>query len=95
MEVLKQDQYNPLSVEKQVLIICAASYGFLDKYPVNKIREYESKLFDFLDRNYSSLVKKLIEKRELSEDIKTEIREAFTAFDKTMMESWFAKFKNC
>ena len=48
-EILKQDQYQPLPMEKQVVIIFAATNGFLDAYPVAEGRRYERELYRFLD----------------------------------------------
>jgi F-type H+/Na+-transporting ATPase subunit alpha len=53
VELLKQPQYGPLPVEKQVISIYAATKGFMDKIPVARIREFESKLLDFIEKTHN------------------------------------------
>jgi F-type H+-transporting ATPase subunit alpha len=64
-EILKQNQYEPLSQEKQVLIIYAATNGFLDPYPVTDARRYEAELYTFLDTRHPGLLKDIAEKKDL------------------------------
>ena len=54
VEVLKQPQYQPLPVEKQVIIIYAATNGYLDPVPVEQVRAYETALYKFLDTRQAS-----------------------------------------
>src|SRR6185295_14362951 len=61
VEVLKQLQYQPLPVEKQVIIIYAATNGYLDPIPVEQVRAYETELYKFLDTRKSGLIKALEE----------------------------------
>ena len=56
VEVLKQPQYQPLPVEKQVIIIYAATNGFLDAVPVEQVRDYETELYTFLDTRRAQLL---------------------------------------
>src|SRR5512134_828022 len=71
VEVLKQPQYQPLQVGKQVIIIYAANQGFLDAVPVERVREFETELFKFLDTRRAQLLEAIAEKRELTDQIKT------------------------
>ncbi len=80
MEILKQDQYQPLSVEKQVLIIFAASNKYLDDLPVNECRRFEKELYPFIETNYSGLLKSLREKKAFDDAIKAEAKKALDAF---------------
>jgi len=80
MEILKQDQYQPLSVEKQVLIIFAASNKYLDDLPVNECRRFEQELYPFIETNYSGLLKSLREKKAFDDAIKAEAKKALDAF---------------
>src|SRR4029077_849151 len=57
MEVLKQDQFQPLPVEKQVLIIYAATNKYLDDLEVSECSRFEQELFPFMDTNYSGVLK--------------------------------------
>ena len=86
VEVLKQPQYQPLPVEKQVMIIYAANNGFVDAYPTNILQRYEKELFAFLDEHHDDLQKTIAEKKiidaETEERIKAvlgEFKEKFVA----------------
>ena len=48
-ELLKQPQYRPLPVEKQIVLVYAGAKGFVDKYPIEALRRYENELFAYLD----------------------------------------------
>jgi F-type H+-transporting ATPase subunit alpha len=86
VEVLKQPQFQPQPVERQVLIVYAATSGYLDQLPVDAVRRYEIELFDFVEAKHPEVLKVLREKRELSPDVKQtldavleEFRGRFTA----------------
>jgi F-type H+-transporting ATPase subunit alpha len=83
-EILKQSQYAPLPVEKQILAIFAGTNGFLDHLPVEECLRFEKGLYDFLDASYPAVVKKIAEKRQLDDALRQEIR--------TVMEEFKAKF---
>lgn len=70
VEILKQGQYSPLSVEKQVIIIFAANEGFLDDIPVDKCRAFETALYRHLDASHSGLLAKLKEKKQIDDEVK-------------------------
>jgi F-type H+/Na+-transporting ATPase subunit alpha len=80
VEVLKQPQYQPLAVEKQVVIIYAATNGYLDEVAVEQVRLYEAELMAFLDTRRSQLLSALGEKKALDDDIKKELNQALTEF---------------
>jgi F-type H+-transporting ATPase subunit alpha len=79
-EVLKQDQYAPLPVEKQILIIYAGNRGFLDEFEVEQIKEYERKLYEFFEKEKATLLKKIAEKSEISADLDEAISSALKEF---------------
>ncbi len=79
-EVLKQDQYSPLSVEKQVLILYVATSGSLDGVPVSEARRFERELLEFVEANHGSLLKTIKEKKALDDSIRSEIKKAVDAF---------------
>ena len=79
MEILKQDQYQPLSVENQVLIIFAASNKYLDDLPVNECRRFEQELYPFIETNYSGLLKSLREKKAFDDTNRAEAKKALDA----------------
>jgi len=87
MEILKQDQYQPLPVEKQVLIIFAASNKFLDDIEPSECRRFETELYPFLETNYSGLLKSLREKKAFDDTIKAEAMKALGDFKERFKSS--------
>ena len=81
VEILKQPQYQPLPIEKQVTILFAGTRGFLDKYPVAVLGKYEAGLYTFIEERYPKVFKELSEKLEITADIDKLMREALTAYD--------------
>jgi F-type H+-transporting ATPase subunit alpha len=79
-EVLKQDQYAPLTVEKQVLSLYAANSGALDSIPVNEVRRYEKEFLEFAETNYGSILTDIATKKALDDGIKANIKSALDAF---------------
>ncbi|MEK7313905.1 MAG: F0F1 ATP synthase subunit alpha, partial [Deltaproteobacteria bacterium] len=73
VEILKQGQYKPLSVEKQVLIIYAATNGYIDAYPIGALRKYEDELDAFLETRRPEVLKELAEKKALDDDMKKKL----------------------
>jgi len=68
VEILKQNQYVPMTVERQVAIIFAASKGHLDDIEIEKVSEFESNLFDYLEANASDQLSSIKESGDLSDD---------------------------
>ena len=79
-EILKQDQYAPLSVEKQVLSIYVATSGQMDSVPVSEVRRFESELLQFVETNHGSILKSIRDKKALDDSIRAEIKKAVDAF---------------
>jgi len=79
-EILKQDQYAPLSVEKQVLSIYVATNGQMDSVPVNEVRRFEGELLQFVETNHGSILKSIRDKKALDDGIRAEIKKAVDAF---------------
>ena len=73
-EVLKQDQYVPLPVEKQVVIIFAGTNGYLDDLDVADCRPFEQSLYRFLDTSYSGLLSKIRDRKAIDDETKTELQ---------------------
>ena len=82
-EVLKQPQYNPLSVAEQITILFAANEGVLDDVQNTDIAKFKKEWFAFLDTNMSELVEKLNGGAKLEDADKTELKDALTKFKKT------------
>jgi F-type H+-transporting ATPase subunit alpha len=79
-EVLKQNQYSPLPVEKQVMIIFAATNGFLDDVEVGDCRRFEQEFHSFMDTNYQGVLARLAEKKAFDDALKAEMVAAIKAF---------------
>jgi F-type H+-transporting ATPase subunit alpha len=79
-DVLKQDQYAPLSVEKQVLVLYVATSGALDNIPVSEVRRFEREFLQFAETNYSAVLKEIAAKKALDDGIKANIRTAIDGF---------------
>jgi len=79
-EVLKQDQYVPLPIEKQVLILYAATSGSLDTVPVPEVRRFEEEFLGFAETNYPSILKNIAAKKALDDAIKAEVKTALDGF---------------
>ena len=82
VEVLKQNQYVPMSVEKQVAIIFAGSEGFLDDIPVDKVPEFETGFLGYLESNYAAALDSIRETGELSDETKNDLKKAIDEFKK-------------
>jgi F-type H+-transporting ATPase subunit alpha len=83
VEILKQPQYQPLPMEKQVTIIYAGSNGFLDKLPVSALADYEKELYSYIESNDPSIFADLLEKKEFTPEIKEKLNKALTSFGDT------------
>jgi F-type H+/Na+-transporting ATPase subunit alpha len=79
-EILKQDQYAPFTVEKQVLSLFVATSGALDSIPVPAVRRFEREFLAFVETNNSGMLKSIAEKKALDDNIKGEIKKAVDAF---------------
>lgn len=73
VEILKQKQYVPMDIEKQVIIIYAATKGYLDELPVSSIRKYESDFLSEMENMHNDILEKIKEKKDLDEEIKKEL----------------------
>jgi len=79
-EVLKQGQYEPVAVEKEVLIVFAANEGYLDKLAVDQVRNFENGLFAHFDARHPELLAEIIEKRELSDELRKKLAAAIEGY---------------
>ncbi|HTH01268.1 MAG TPA: F0F1 ATP synthase subunit alpha [Vicinamibacterales bacterium] len=80
VEVLKQPQYQPLAVEKQVVVIYAATNGFLDSIEVDRVAAYETALYQFLDTRRAQLLASLGEKKQIDDQIKADLTQTLKEF---------------
>ena len=80
VELLKQPQYQPLPVEKQVLIVYAGTSGVLDDLPLDQIRAFEVDLFRFVENAHPSILTDIREKKEMTDDLKKSTNAALKEF---------------
>ncbi len=80
VEILKQGQYVPLPVERQVLILFAASNGYVDEYPVGALGRYEQELFRFVEARHPEVFALIVEKKEINDEVKGALTGALAAF---------------
>jgi F-type H+-transporting ATPase subunit alpha len=80
VEILKQPQFQPLSMEKQVAILYAGTKGYLDEFPVDVLAKYEAGLYSFIEDRYPQIFSELKEKEEISEDLDKLMSETLKAY---------------
>ncbi|NQS70673.1 MAG: F0F1 ATP synthase subunit alpha [Desulfobulbaceae bacterium] len=83
VEILKQPQYQPLPMEKQVTIIFAGTKGFLDKLPVESLRDYEQELYTFIEANEAGIFEELREKQAISPELEEKMKKVLSSFGET------------
>ncbi|MBE3602825.1 F0F1 ATP synthase subunit alpha [bacterium] len=79
-EMLKQNQYEPLATEKEVLIIFAANEGYLDKLEVSQIKPFERDLYAYFEARHKDLLAEIVQKREISDDLRKRLIAALDSF---------------
>ena len=83
VELLKQDQYSPLPVEQQILVIFAGTNGYVDEVPVNMVKKFEQELLRFATSKYQPLLDDIKGKKQLDDDLKARIKSAIEEFKKS------------
>jgi F-type H+-transporting ATPase subunit alpha len=79
-EILKQDQYQPLPVEKQIVLIFAGTNGYLDGVPVADCRRYERELYSYLEARQSALLQAVAEKKDIKGELTDRLKAALQEF---------------
>jgi F-type H+/Na+-transporting ATPase subunit alpha len=85
VEILKQDQYKPLPVEKQVMIIYAGINGYLDDIPVEALRRFEEEFYPYIEGRNAALPREIKEKKQLDADMEAALRKAIEEFKADFM----------
>jgi F-type H+-transporting ATPase subunit alpha len=85
VEILKQPQYQPMAAEKQVAILFAGTYGYLDEWPVESVSVFETQMLEFMEKKHGDLLKEIKEKNVISEDLEGKLKKALDEF-KTMFQ---------
>src|SRR5664279_1969140 len=83
MEVFKQPPYNPIPIEIQVAVLWVAQNGFIDDVPVDKVKDFQSKLTDFLTTRKPQLLAKIQKEKALSDALTAELKAVATEFKQT------------
>ncbi|HEY7713117.1 MAG TPA: F0F1 ATP synthase subunit alpha [Candidatus Binatia bacterium] len=80
VELLKQGQYQPLPVEKQILIIYAGTSGFVDELPLSALKKYEQELYTFIETRHPDVYADILKKKELDGELRAKINKALEEF---------------
>jgi F-type H+-transporting ATPase subunit alpha len=80
VEVLKQAQYQPMPAEKEIMILFAGAYGYLDEWPTEAVAEYEKQMLEFMDTSHSDLLNEIKEKGDISDELEEKLKKALDAF---------------
>jgi F-type H+-transporting ATPase subunit alpha len=80
VEILKQPQYQPVAVEKQVIIVYAATKGFIDPVEIEDVHRYEVELYRFLESRHPGVLSGIAEKKNLDDELKASIEAALKEF---------------
>ena len=82
-EMLKQNQYDPLPVEKEVLIIFAANEGYFDKLEVSQVKPFERELYAFVEARHEDLLEEIRTRREITDDLRKRLLDTLAGFMQT------------
>lgn len=85
IQILKQDQYTPMSVEKQIMILFAGVNDHLMDIEVSKIKHFEEDFLEYMDTHHREVGKAILEKKELTDEIKTMLTDAIKEFKKVFL----------
>src|SRR5437870_4959257 len=85
-EILKQPQYQPISVEKQVLVIWAATNGHVDDIAIENVRKFEAELLQFVENSHPGLLQSIREKKALTDEITSDLQQALQDFKELWKE---------
>jgi F-type H+-transporting ATPase subunit alpha len=83
---LKQKQYEPLSVEAQILSIFAGINGYVDDLPIEQVRSFEQELIKFFDEGGADLKKDLASKKSLDKELTEKIKKALDGFKREFIK---------
>ncbi|MFP3928780.1 MAG: F0F1 ATP synthase subunit alpha [Desulfobacteraceae bacterium] len=80
VEVLKQPQYQPMSAEREVMILFAAANGYLDQWPEEAVLEFETQMLEFMDSKHPELLQEIKEKGDISDELNDKLAKALDEF---------------
>jgi F-type H+-transporting ATPase subunit alpha len=93
VEILKQGQYSPLPVEKQILIIYAGTNGYMDDLPVEQCRDFEMELYKFVENAHPAVLSAIREKKNLDDDLKNQMNALLKEFKPRFVQGRAAQEK--
>ena len=79
-EILKQQQYSPVTLERQIALVFAATNGYLDEIPVELCREFENEYLELMETNHKALLFSIVEVKDLNDQIKKDLNEVLSSF---------------
>lgn len=82
-EILKQPQYEPVSLENQVIILFAGTNGYADQLPIEKVQAWKESLLRYIETSHSDLAKDIAEKKQVTEETGEALHEAIKTFNST------------
>ena len=80
VEILKQPQYEPLPMEKEISILYAGTRGFLDEYPVDVLQSYEKQLYSFMDSKYADVLASIKDVKEFTPELDARMKDVLEEF---------------
>jgi F-type H+-transporting ATPase subunit alpha len=80
VEILKQPQYQPMTAEKQVMILFAGTFGYLDDVPVDSVAEYEKQMLEFVGTKHPEILTEIKEKAIISDELEGKMKKALDQF---------------
>jgi len=83
VELLKQDQYSPLPVEQQILIIFTGTNGYIDDIPITAVKKFEQEFLRFTSSKYQPLLSEIASKKQIDDDLKIRIKTIIEEFKKS------------
>jgi F-type H+-transporting ATPase subunit alpha len=83
VELFKQTQYQPLPVERQVAVIWAMQNGYFDTVPVERVKEYQNKLTEFLATRKEAVLAAIRDKKQIDKDVEALLKGAVDEFKST------------
>jgi F-type H+-transporting ATPase subunit alpha len=84
-EILKQPQYEPVSLENQVIAIYAGTHGYADEVELDRMREWETSLMRFMASSYPEIVKSIAEEKRISDELESSLNLALETFKSTWL----------
>jgi F-type H+-transporting ATPase subunit alpha len=85
-EILKQPQYQPVDLEKQVVVLFAGTHRFAERVPVDRMNEWESDFIRYMETSHPEILKDIAERKVLTEETEGKLRTAIETFNRTWLE---------